>query len=276
MPPIARHQDRDRNRRDEGCGRRLGVLFSSTQGKTNNTTCFIHLQPLSLRGFRCLIAIVSPYKHQTWGPVRAYPKLYEFAMDPQIGTPHSICSWDMSQARTCTHSYTTQYFHPAPWIWETQFHLKRQLAGCLWVLIRLSLSLPPKAVLNPNLGSYQADEQGSQIGFQAFPGSFVWSKLTSLVCWERGSPTSDQHILWYLAGTALPAGWGHWASDKEVKTPPWIPDTGDPRNVVGWLREKQTPKLLGSKFIKQADSNSEDLSPTAEPRDQRGFSLYII
>jgi hypothetical protein len=39
-----------------------------------------------------------------------------------------------------------------------------------------------------------------------------------------------------------------------------------PRNVVGWLRlRNRAPKLLGSKFIKQATSDSVDLSPKAEP-----------
>jgi hypothetical protein len=44
------------------------------------------------------------------------------------------------------------------------------------------------------------------------------------------------------------------------------------------LQEAQTereraPKLSGSKFIKQASSNSTDSSPKAESREQRGFSL---
>jgi hypothetical protein len=36
-----------------------------------------------------------------------------------------------------------------------------------------SLLLPPEAGLNLNLGSYQSDELGSQVGSQAFPGSFM-------------------------------------------------------------------------------------------------------
>jgi hypothetical protein len=37
-------------------------------------------------------------------------------------------------------------------------------------------------------------------------------------------------------------------------------------SVVGWLRQKdRAPKLLESKFIKQACSNSVDSSPKAEP-----------
>jgi hypothetical protein len=61
--------------------RRLGVLLSGTQGKTNNTTHFVHLWLLPLWGFRSLLAIVNPYKPQTRGPVRAHPRPYEFIMD---------------------------------------------------------------------------------------------------------------------------------------------------------------------------------------------------
>jgi hypothetical protein len=32
---------------------------------------------------------------------------------------------------TLSHTYTAQYFDPAPWTWETWFHPKRQLLGCL-------------------------------------------------------------------------------------------------------------------------------------------------
>jgi hypothetical protein len=52
-----------------------------------------------------------------------------------------------------------------------------------------------------------------------------------------------------------------------------------PSFVIGQLRQRdRAPKLSGSKFIKQAgrDSDSADLHPKAEPREQRGPSLYII
>jgi hypothetical protein len=39
---------------------------------------------------------------------------------------------------------------------------------------------------------------------------------------------------------------------------------------------ERAPKLLGSKFIKQASSNSADSSIKAEPQEQRGPSLYTI
>jgi hypothetical protein len=45
--------------------------------------------------------------------------------------------------------------------------------------------------------------------------------------------------------------------------------------VTQWLRQRDgAPKLLGSKFIKQASSNTADLSPKAEPQEQGGL-LYI-
>jgi hypothetical protein len=48
-------------------------------------------------------------------------------------------------------------------------------------------------------------------------------------------------------------------------------------SVVGWLRQREgAPKFSGSKFIKQAGSDSADSSPKAEPREQRGLSLYTI
>jgi hypothetical protein len=38
----------------------------------------------------------------------------------------------------------------------------------------------------------------------------------------------------------------------------------------------RAPKFSGSKFIKQVSSDSADLSPKAEPQEQRGLSLYTI
>jgi hypothetical protein len=53
--------------------------------------------------------------------------------------------------------------------------------------------LPPEAGLNLNLGPYQSDKWGSQVGSQAFPSSFVQPELASMACWERGSLSLDQH-----------------------------------------------------------------------------------
>jgi hypothetical protein len=41
--------------------------------------------------------------------------------------------------------------------------------------------------------------------------------------------------------------------------------TQDSRDFAGGLRKREGPKLSGSKFIKQAGSNSADSSPKAEP-----------
>jgi hypothetical protein len=47
--------------------------------------------------------------------------------------------------------------------------------------------------------------------------------------------------------------------------------------VLGQLRQRdRAPKLLGSKFIKQAGSDSVDSSPKAEPQEQRELSLHTI
>jgi hypothetical protein len=134
--------------------------------------------------------------------------------------------------------------------------------------------MPPKSGLNSNPDSYQS-ECGYQDGFQAFSVSFVWLTLAHLVHQERNSLPSDQYVQWHLAGIALLVGWEHWARNKEVQTP--LLNTGwAPRNVVGWLRQRdRAPKLSGSKFIKQSSSNSADSSPKTEPQEQRGLSLYI-
>jgi hypothetical protein len=60
--------------------------------------------------------------------------------------------------------------------------------------------------------------------------------------------------------------------DLRIFCPDW------PQTVAGGLRQRQekAPKLSGSKFIKQASSDSVDSSSKAEPREQRGPFLYTI
>jgi hypothetical protein len=65
--------------------------------------------------------------------------------------------------------------------------------------------LPPETGLNLNLVSYQSDEQVSQFGSQAFLGSFVQMKLTSLVHWEKGFLRS--RLLVAPGKVGLLAGW---------------------------------------------------------------------
>jgi hypothetical protein len=111
-------------------------------------------------------------------------------------------------------------------------------------------SLPPKAGLNLNLGSYQSDEWGSQVGSWAFLGSFVWPNPTSLVHWERGSLPS--HQLSSCGAWQGQPSWGCWACDEEVKILLLNPG----HEPLGMLQEvsdrDEAPKLFRSKFIKQA------------------------
>jgi hypothetical protein len=125
--------------------------------------------------------------------------------------------------------------------------------------------LPPEAGLNLNLDSYQSDEQGSQVVSWAFPVSFVQPDLTSLPRWER-LPPLDQHIWWYLAGVALPAGPGCPATNKEVKILPFKSRTTSPEVLQEGSDTERAPKLSGSKFSKQGGSDSADSSPKVEPR----------
>jgi hypothetical protein len=54
--------------------------------------------------FMCFLAVVSPYKPQTRGPVKAHPRSDKFAKNPQIGTLHSL----RSQATSHAHMFTLQ------------------------------------------------------------------------------------------------------------------------------------------------------------------------
>jgi hypothetical protein len=56
---------------------------------------------------------------------------------------------------------------------------------------------------------------------------------------------------------ALPAGWGRLDGDKEVKTPLSKSQVGLQKcGRKAQTETQRVPKLLGSKFIKQASSNS--------------------
>jgi hypothetical protein len=69
----------------------------------------------------------------------------------------------MSQGCTFTHSLNLIH----------GFTPKRELLSAWTTPLHQTPLLPPKASLNSNPGSYQSDEQGSQVGSQALPGSFV-------------------------------------------------------------------------------------------------------
>jgi hypothetical protein len=95
--------------------------------------------------------------------------------------------------------------------------------------------LPPELGLNLNQGFYQSGKWGSQVGSQAFPGSFVQLELTSSAPWKGGSLSQINKVLWCLAGAALLVGCGCWACDKKWKHHPPNPRQV-PRNVAGVLR----------------------------------------
>jgi hypothetical protein len=195
--------------------RRQGVLLSSTHGKINNATYFIHLWLLTLWGFRYLLAIVSPYNLWTGGPVRAHSRPYELTIDPGIRTPHSLCNQVTSQASTFTQYSHCTVLPPC----SLNLNLKDTVSpqkGCYFSFwgatpkkrVDQTPHLPPEADLNLNLGSYQSDEWGSQVGSQVFPGSLVQQKLTSLARQERVSLPWINLVQWRLAGVALTAGQG--------------------------------------------------------------------
>jgi hypothetical protein len=165
----------------------------------NNTTHLVHLWQLPLLGFRHFLAIMSPYKPQTRGPVRAHLRPYVFATDWQIRTPNLLHHQATSQAHTFTHTHTAQYFYSTPWIERQGFASKKALLRCLLLRVDQNPLLPTEADLNLNSGSYQFDEWGSQVSSQTFLGFFVHPELTSSTCWERGSPhpgSTQSHGAW--------------------------------------------------------------------------------
>jgi hypothetical protein len=87
---LVRCLDRDKDGRDDGYGEVIKVPLSGKWGKTNNINHLILLWLFPLLGFRCILAIVSPRKPWTRGPVRAHLRPHEFAMDPLIRTPYSL------------------------------------------------------------------------------------------------------------------------------------------------------------------------------------------
>jgi hypothetical protein len=90
-------------------------------------------------------------------------------------------------------------------------------------------------------------------------------------------PPLDQHGLVAPGRGDPPSRLGYWAGNKEVKAPlskSWVSPEKYCRRVQ--TETEMAPKLSGSKFIKQANSNSADSCPKAEPQEQRGLSLYTI
>jgi hypothetical protein len=137
------------------------------------------------------LAIVSPCKPQTEGPVRTHPWPYEFAMDPMIGTTHLLRSWAASQAHTFTHSHTAQYFHPTPQTSETRFHPKRRLLECL--IGRWSIS--PSA----SWGRPEFELRFLPVWWAVLPSPHWFLCLTGFCCASEAFPPThreDESLLW--------------------------------------------------------------------------------
>jgi hypothetical protein len=115
---------------------------------------------------------------------------------------------------------------------------------------------------------------GSQVGSLAFPGSFVQRDLPpQLARREASSPRST----WF--GGAWQEQPSRQAGDIEPVTRRWKYHPPNPRWCPqrccrrGQRETEKAPKLLGSKFIKQAGSNSADSVQRLSPKNKVGF-LY--
>jgi hypothetical protein len=147
-----------------------------------------HLLPP--QGFRLLLAILSLYKPQTWSPVRAHPRLYEFTMDPQIWTQHSFCSQAISQTLKHIHIYAHTFASHSLNLRDTVSPLMG-LLECLWEVIGLLFCLL-KAGLFFEPRFLPAWQAGLPIGSWTFSRFLCATKTCPLVCQERGVPALDQ------------------------------------------------------------------------------------
>jgi hypothetical protein len=90
---------------------------------------------------------------------------------------------------------------------------------------------------------------------------------------KRGAPFPWINTVWWcLAGVALPASQRQGGENTNLYILP------DPQKCCrrAQTETEKAPKLSGSKFIKQASSNSADSSPKTGPQEQRGPSLYTV
>jgi hypothetical protein len=107
---------------------------------------FVPLWLLPLWGLRQFLAVVCPYNPRTRGPVRALPRPYEFATDPQIGTPHLFHSQVTSQTLKHMHIYA----HTFPPHSLNLRDVVSPLIGvleCLWEVISLPFCLLKAGIL---------------------------------------------------------------------------------------------------------------------------------
>jgi hypothetical protein len=208
------------------------------------------------------------YKPLTGGPVRAQPRPYEFATDLWIGTSHFLHNQATSQS--CT--FTAQYFYPDPWTWKKWFHPKSQLLGCLcWELIRLSCQMRQAWIWTWVLTSPISG--APKLVPETFQFPLCNHNSPPQLTGQGASSPWINIVWWYLAGVAFPTGRRHWASDKEVKTPPSKSQAGPQKCYRRAHTEtERAPKLSESKFIKWIWVQR----PKAEPWKQKGLSLYTI
>jgi hypothetical protein len=153
----------------------------------NNTTHFVHLQPLPLQGFRYQLAVMSSYKPQTRGCLG----LTLDDMSLPLPCRSGLCT--CFATRLClrlTFSHTVTQHSISTLLLNLKDMVSPQKGRSLLGLDQTRL-LPPEAGLNLNPSSYQSEEQGSQIGSRAFPGSFVQTELTFSAHRERGFRLSD-------------------------------------------------------------------------------------
>jgi hypothetical protein len=218
---------------------------------------------------------VSSYKPWTVGLVRAHPRPYDFTMDSQIRAPHLFHNQAISQA--CTFTTLTQHSTSTP-LPEPERYGFTPKKGITQV--------PCESWSDSSSASWGSPEfepgflpvwwVSSQVGSWAFPGSFVQPELTSSAHWKR-APSPDQHGP-VAPGRGSPPGrlgtLNQWQGDKNTT----LQISGGPPEMLleGSDRDWRAPKLSGSKFIKQASSNSADSCLKAEPWEQRGLSLHTI
>jgi hypothetical protein len=92
------YQTSRQKQRGRNCGGEVrGPLLLHT-GESNTSLALSVSSCVLCGNFRCFLAIVSPYKPRTGGPVRAHLRPYEFTMELQIRTLYLVCSQAMSHS----------------------------------------------------------------------------------------------------------------------------------------------------------------------------------
>jgi hypothetical protein len=136
--------------------------------------------PIPSQGFRCLLAIVSPYKPQTRGPVRAHLDHMSLSQTHESG----LCTHFISRLclkLTISHTLTqhnTYTLLPEPE--RHNFTPKRVLLGCLW-----SWSDSPSA----SRGRPEFEPGFLPVWWVGLPNWFL--SLSRFLCATRSCPLSS-------------------------------------------------------------------------------------